>query len=88
LNWFTKINIMRYFIAYITKHKKNTISSNRLPDEVKKKFLKKLFERFETNFYSRNKLVNFNKLIIEQAKHLEKFIMDEEKNFKPFLAKW
>ncbi len=78
----------RTVIAYLARHKKIKMPKQLMPDDIKKEFLKKLFSRLESNFYYRNNLVNFNKLILDQAKNLEKYIMDETKSFKPFLAKW
>ncbi len=78
----------RTIIAFISKAGKLNLKENNFPDELKSKISKKIIMRLEADFYYRNELTSLNKEILNQAKNLRKFISNEIKTFKPFLAKW
>ncbi len=75
-------------IAFVAKAGNLKLEKDSFPKEVKSKLSRKILLKLNTEFYYRKELVSLNSLFVSQTDQLKKYLKDEIKIFKPYLAKW
>lgn len=78
----------RTIIAIATKHANLKTDKNLIEAGTKTILSKKLLLRMNTEFTHRGNTTSINKLIIEQAEDLVKFLQGKTEKFKPYISKW